>query len=135
MMLRLHQEKAFAKLLHTAATKFNGKDPMQYAPWKRAFKLEIASLHLTPTQELTLLEARTDLEPNQIIKELNYVHLELGPDVALQMIWDSFNKVYATPYRPAQQLLKKLVQGPSITFNDSSGLIKLSIQCRSALKL
>ena len=31
---RLHQEKAFAKLLHAAATKFNGKDPLEYAPWK-----------------------------------------------------------------------------------------------------
>ena len=75
MLLRLHQEKAFSKLLHSAATKFNGVEPLEYAPWKRAFILEIENLQLTATQELKLLEARTDLEPNEIIKELKYIHI------------------------------------------------------------
>ena len=109
----------------------------EFSVWLRgrAFILEIENFQLTATQELKLLEARTDLEPNEIMKELKCTHIEIGPDLALQMVWEILNETYFTPLSTPQQLLKKLVQGPIIRTNDSSAIFKLSIQCRSAQKL
>ena len=59
---RLHQEKAFKNVLTSVATKFNG-NALEYAPWKRALSIETENLHLTSTQQLQLLEVRTELEP------------------------------------------------------------------------
>ena len=36
---RLQQNKAFKQALNTANPKFNGKDHLEYAPWKRPSKL------------------------------------------------------------------------------------------------
>ena len=73
------------------ATKFNG-NALEYAPWKRALSIETENLQLTSTQQLQLLEVRTELEPLQMIKEHKYVQIELGPDIALEMVWDSLDK-------------------------------------------
>ena len=56
---RLHQEKLLQNLIRATEVKFDGKDSQDYAPWKRAPQHEIESLNLTPSQELSLLEART----------------------------------------------------------------------------
>ena len=89
---RLRQEKAFKQLINTTTTKFNGKDVLEYVPWKAALAIETENLQLTSTQFLKLLEVRTEFEPNQIIKDLRYVQIELGPDSALQMAWEILNK-------------------------------------------
>merc|ERR1712148_155379 len=112
---RLNQDKAFKNLLNATTSKFNGKDVLEYAPWKRALNTEIEHLQLTPTQKLKLLEARTELEPHQILKELRFVHIEMGPDMALQMVWEALDKIYHTPHTPSQQLLKKLTQGQQLS--------------------
>ena len=132
---RLRQEKAFKQLINTTTTKFNGKDVLEYAPWKTALSIETENLHLTSTQFLKLLEARTELEPNQIIKDLRYVQIEMGPDSALQMAWEILNKTYHSSQSPSQQLLKKLTQGPQIKSTDTSALVSFSTQCHAALSL
>ena len=121
--VRLNQDKAFKNLLNATTSKFIGKDVLEYAPWKRALSTETENLQLTPTQKLKLLEARTELEPHQIIKELRFVHIEMGPEVALQMVWEALDKIYHTPHTPSQQLLKKLTQGPTIKPSDTSALV------------
>ena len=83
---RLHQEKMLQNLLKASEVKFDGKDSQDYAPWKRALQKEIESLNLTPNQELSLLEARTEDEANMVIKELRPLRNELGPDIALRRI-------------------------------------------------
>ena len=87
------------------------------------------------TQFLKLLEVRTELEPNQIIRDLRYVQIEMGPDSALQMAWEILNKTYHTSQSPSQQLLKKLIQGPQIKSTDTSALVSFSTQCHAALSL
>ena len=52
--LRLQQNKAFKQVLSTANPKFNGKDHLEYAPWKKAFKIEIEDLHRSATHQLQL---------------------------------------------------------------------------------
>ena len=108
---------------------------MEYAPWKRALSIETENLQLTSTQQLQLLEVRTELEPLQMIKEHKYVQIELGPNIALEMVWDSLDKTYHTPHSPSQHLLQKLTQGPHIKLEDATSLINLSIQCQSAQRL
>ena len=76
-------------LVKAQALKFNGKDSQEYAPWKRALKKEMESLQLTANQELSLLEARTEDEARLVITELRPLRNELGPDVALQLIWET----------------------------------------------
>ena len=52
---RLRQEKAFKQLINTTTTKFNGKDVLEYVPWKAALAIETENLQLTSTQFLKLL--------------------------------------------------------------------------------
>ena len=97
---RLHQEKAFKNLLNASAHKFNGKDVLEYAPWKKALAIELKNIQLSSTQHIQLLEERTELEPNQVIKDLKCIQSELGPDTALDMVWETFDKIYHTPTAP-----------------------------------
>ena len=126
---RLRQEKAFKQLINSTTTKFNGKDVLEYAPWNAALAIETENLQLTSTQFLKLLEVRTELEPNQIIRDLRYVQIEMGPDSALQMAWEILNKTYHTSQSPSQQLLNKLIQGPPIKSTDTSALVSFLSNC------
>ena len=85
---RLHQEKMLQNLIKASEAKFDGKDSQEYAPWKRALQKDMESLNLTSNQELSLLEARTEDEAKMVIKELRPLRNELGPDIALQRIWE-----------------------------------------------
>ena len=93
---------------------------------------EIRDLVLTASQELQLLESRTDLEPLQIIKNVRYVKYEISAEFALQMAWDNLDKRYKTSQSPSQQLVAKLTNGPKIEFNDTNLLFELAMNCQSA---
>ena len=110
-------------------------DILEYAPWKRALAREIENLQLTPTQKIKLLEARTDAEPRQIVKDLRCIETEIGPKKALQMTWDALDRTYHTPHSPSQLLVKKLTQCPTIKSSDVSALVSFSLNCRSASTL
>ena len=85
-----------------------------------------------PTQKIKLVEARTELEPHQIVKDLRCIEIEMGPETALKMIWDTLDKTYHTPHSPSQLILKKLTQCPTIRSSDVSALVSYSVHCRSA---
>ena len=87
-------------LIRAPEAKFDGKDSQDYGPWKRALQKEIESLNLTPNQELSLLEARTEDEANMVIKELRPLRNELGPDTALRQILDTLDQTYYNPHQP-----------------------------------
>ena len=93
-------------LIRAPEVKFDGKDSQDYAPWKRALQDEIESLNLTPSQELSLLEARTEDEANIVIKELRPLRNELGPDITLRQIWETLDQTYYNPISQVQSLLK-----------------------------
>ena len=101
---------------------------------KKALAIELQNIQLSSTQQIQLLEERTELEPNQVIKDLRCIQIELGPDIALDMVWDTFDKTYHTPHSPSQQLLQKLTQGPTIN-PTASALVSFSLHCRAAQKL
>ena len=127
---RLHQEKMLQNLVKAQALKFNGKDSLEYAPWKRALKKEMESLHLTANQELSLLEARTEDEARLVITELRPLRNELGSEIALQRIWEALDQTYYNPISQVQSLLKKLTQGPEIKADDASALLAFTLQCQ-----
>ena len=135
IMLRLRQEKAFKSLMNSIAIKFDGKDAMEYAPWKEAFINEKANLHLTAAQELQLLDVRTELEPNQIIKDHRFIQIGFSPEAALASVWKSFDRRYHTQFRPSHLLVNKLTQGPILNANDASTLFSFQILCHSAIFL
>ena len=82
-------------LIRASEVKFDGKDPQDYAPWKRALLKEIESINLTSNQELSLLEARTEDEANMVIKELRPPpRNERGPDIAPQEVWETLDQTY-----------------------------------------
>ena len=70
--------------------------------WKRSFQLETSDLKLNSTQMLQLLEARTEKEPQQIVKNLRYVKIDIGHDYALQMAWECLDQRYSTDHTPSQ---------------------------------
>ena len=113
-------------LVKAQAVKFDGKDSLEYAPWKRALKKEMESLHLTANQELSLLEARTEDEAKLVITELRPLRNELGSEIALQRIWQALAQTYYSPISQVQSLLKKLTQGPDVKADDASALLELS---------
>ena len=110
-------------LIRASEVKFNGRDSQDYAPWKRALLKEIESLDLTANQELSLLEARTEDEANIVVKELRPLRNELGPDIALQEVWDTLDQTYYNPTSQVKTLLKKLTQGPDVKAEDASALL------------
>merc|ERR1712240_89824 len=130
---RLHQEKMLQNLIRASEVKFDGRDPQDYAPWKRALLREIESLNLTPNQELCLLEARTEDEANMVIKELRPLRNELGPDTALRQVWETLDETYYCPISQVQSLLRKLTQGPDVKAEDATALLTFTLQCQSAL--
>ena len=81
--IRLQQDKAFQSLIKLTTSKFNGKDVLEYAPWKKSLNHEIENLNLTPTQKIKLIEARTELAPHQIVKDLRCIEIEMGPELSL----------------------------------------------------
>merc|ERR1712240_707977 len=132
---RLHQEKMLQNLIRASEVKFDGKDPQDYPPWKRALLKETESLNLTSNQELCLLEARTEDEANMVIKELRPLRNELGPDIALQEVWQTLDQTYYSPTSQVRSLLKKLTQGPDVGAEDATALLTFTLQCQSALAL
>merc|ERR1712074_445480 len=132
---RLHQEKAFKNLLNATSTKFSGKDVLEYAPWKKALTAEKENIQLNATQELQLLETRTEAEPNQLIRDHPILQFGLSPEIALEEAWKTLDKRYKTPHSPSQLLIQKITQGPIIHINDTHALFSLSIHCRSVISM
>ena len=93
-------------LIRASEAKFDGRDSQDYAPWKRALQKEMEILNLTSNQELSLLEARTEDEANMVIRELRPLRNELGPDIALQEVWETLDQTYYNPTSQVQSLLK-----------------------------
>ena len=81
---------------------------------KRAFQLEISDLKLNSTQLLQLLEARTEKEPQQIIRSLRHIKTDIGHDYALRRAWKYLDKRYSTDHSPSQQLMSAILTGPTI---------------------
>ena len=135
ILIRLYQQKAFKQALKNVTTKFDGRDIINFAPWKQDLISEIRDLVLTPSQELQLLESRTDLEALQIIKNVRYVKYDISAEFALQMAWDNLNKRYKTCLSPAQDLISKLTNGPKVAFNDTARLFELAMNCQSAVAI
>ena len=122
-------------LIRASEVKFDGRDPQDYAPWKRALLREIENLNLTSNQELCLLDARTEDEANMVVKELRPLRNELGPDIALRKVWETLDQTYYCPTSQVQSLLKKLTQGPDVRAEDATALLIFTLQCQSALAL
>ena len=59
----------------------------------------------------------------------------MGPEIALEMAWETLDNAYYTSQSPAQHLLKQFTQGPKIISNHASALVMFSKQCKSAQKL
>ena len=114
-------------LIRASEVKFDGSDSRDYAPWKRALLQEIESLNLTANQELSLLEARTEDEANMVIRELRPLRNELGPDIALRVVWETLDQTYYNPIGQVQSLLKKLTQGPDVKADDASALLTFTL--------
>ena len=123
------------QVLSAASSKFDGKDALEYAPWKKALTTEIADLQLNATQQLQLLEVRTDLDPQKIVKNIRYVKSDIGPERALQMAWENLDSRYKTNHTPSQQLMSTLIRGSTIKLADTASLFNLSMDCQSALAI
>ena len=120
LLIRLYQQKAFHQAIKVTSTTFDGKDLIKYGPWKKDLQNEIRDLALTASQELQLLESRTELEPLQIVKNVKYVKYEISDEFALQMAWNNLNRRYKNFQSPSQQLVSKLTNGPKIGFNETT---------------
>ena len=106
---------------------------MEYLPWKRSLKIETEYLQLTATQWLQLLDARTEGEPNAILKRLRIVQIESDPEHALDRAWESLDERYRTEHNPSQRLLKDLTQGEALTQSNTQSLFAFFQNCESVL--
>ena len=59
LLIRLYQQKACKQALKDNSIKYDGRDIINYASWKKDLDNEIRGLMLTASQELQLLESRT----------------------------------------------------------------------------
>merc|ERR1712240_88948 len=132
---RLSVEKAFRNLLNASSLKFDGKESLEYLPWKRSLKIETEYLQLTATQWLQLLDARTEGEPNAILKRLRIVQIGSDPEHALDRAWGSLDERYRTEHNPSQRLLRDLTQGGALTQTNTHSLFAFSQNCESVLHL
>ena len=108
---------------------------MEYLPWKRSLKIETEYLQLTAAQWLQLLDARTEGEPNAILKRLRIVQIESDPEHALDRAWESLDERYRTEHNPSQRLLKDLTQGEALAQSKTQSLFAFSQNCESVLHL
>ena len=132
---RLSVGKAFRSILNVPSLKFDGKESLEYLPWKRSLEMETEDLKLTATQWLQLLDARTEREPNAILKRLRIVQIESDPKNALRRAWESLNERYRTEHSPSQHLLRDLTQGEVLTQANTQSLFAFSQNCESVLDL
>ena len=132
---RLSVGKAFRSILNAPSLKFDGEESLEYLPWKRSLEIETEDLQLTATQWLQLLDARTEGEPNAILKRLRIVQIESDPNNALRRAWESLNERYRTEHSPSQILLKDLTQGDALTQTNTQSLFAFSQNCESVLDL
>ena len=63
------QEKTFQHRLTARAITYYGSKQVNYNPWNEALKREVRGLNLEAAQCLELLEARTDGDSLELIKE------------------------------------------------------------------
>ena len=98
----------------------------EYAEWKRSFQLEISDLQLNSTQVFQLLEARTEKEPQEIIKNLRHVKMAIGHDYALQMAWECLDQRCSTDHTPSQKLMSEIILGPQLKWTDTSSFCDCS---------
>merc|ERR1712074_298863 len=87
------------------------------------------------TQELQLLDVRTELEPNKVIKDHRYLQIGASPEAALVSVWKCLEKRYHTPHKPSHLLVQQLTHRPIIKDNDTAALFSFHIHCQSALDL
>ena len=133
----MKRDKAFKQLLAASSTanKFNGRDSLDYDPWKKDLQVEVEHLELSDRQWLQLLEARTTGEPQSIIKRLKIIQLESSPKLALETAWEDLDERYETTRRPAQELLENLTKGPELKAGDTESMFAFLQRCKAAQKL
>merc|ERR1711989_198085 len=100
---------------NVSSLKFDGKESLECLPWKRSLEIETEYLQLTATQWLQLLDARTEEEPNAILKRLRIVQIESDPEDALDRAWENLDNRFRTEHNRSQRLLKDLTQGEAFT--------------------
>ena len=127
--------KVFKQILAARATTFDGKNCLEYKPWKDSLIREVKGLKPDAAQWLDLLEIRTTGTANQLIKDLRVLHLESSPEHALKSAWETLNERYYTKQRPSQHLLQNLLQGPVITSSEPDKLFSFVRSCKMATEL
>ena len=83
----LKRNKVFKQILAARATTFDGKNCLEYKPWKDSLVREVKGLKPDAAQWLDLLEIRTTGTANQLIKDLRVLHLESSTEHSLNSAW------------------------------------------------
>ena len=108
---------------------------MDYKPWIEALEREVRGLNLDDFQWLELLEARTEGEALQLIKENRIMTIEDSPEHSLRIVWNTLHQRFHTEDRPSHQLLKELQQGTTISSSDASKLFTFAQRCNNIANL
>ena len=92
-------------------------------------------LNLDDFQWLELLEARTDGDALELIKENRILMIENSPEEALQEVRTQMNSRFHTEERPAKQLIRDLQYGPTVSVSKPNKLFNFAQKCHNASKL
>ena len=70
-------------------------------------------------QWLQVLEIRTRGTAHGIITRTSVIQIEVGPEQALETVWEWFNERFIPQQKPSEHLMSNLTNGSNITTNDT----------------
>lgn len=115
---------AHLQLVTTGLTAFDDK-PENYWAWKSSFQGTIASLDLSPREELDMLIEWLGKQSSEHARRIKAVNMR-DPSRGLMMIWERLEETYGSPEAIEHTLFSKLENFPKVSYKDPHKLRELA---------
>ena len=70
-----------------------------------------------------------------VVQHTRVLYLEMGPEFALECVWECLDTRFRVTKRPSQQLFHDLLKGPKISASQPQELFLFAQDCSMAVKL
>ena len=108
-------------------------NPRNFYGWKESFKNMIRDIHLSPSEELSLIIEYTSNESKKLAQRLRNAYIN-KPTEGVEILWQKLSQRFGSNAVITEVHLKKLKDLPKIGFRDNKKLqelgdLLLELQC------
>ena len=111
------------ELIANKIEKFDDQ-PGNYNIWKESFQNMIRHVHITPSEELSLITEHTTKNSKNLVQQLRSAYIE-NPEKGVKEVWKRLDERFGSSIVVTKAHLYKLTQFPKIGYRDAKKLQEL----------